>query len=227
MHAPPTPPTAVLVVFCRRPSLGAGKQRLAARLGGAGALAVAGALLECALEDAAAWPGELVLSPESPASAHWARQLLARPCGVEPQPPGNLGARLNGVDRALRARGHGRLLFIGTDAPALTVAGLLAADAALGHADVVLAPALDGGVTMMGAGAAWPDLCALPWSEPALGAALEECCRRAGRSVAKLPGSYDVDEPGDLGPARAALALDARPARRALHGLLSSLVPGV
>jgi hypothetical protein len=222
MHAPPT---AVLVVFCRRPSPGAGKQRLAPRLGAAGALAVAGALLECALEDAAAWPGEVVLSPEGPASAQWAGRLLTRRCGVEPQPPGNLGARLNGVDRALRARRHGRLLYIGTDAPSLTVPALLAADAALGRADVVLAPALDGGVTVMGARVAWPDLTALPWSEPTLGTALEECCRRAGCSIAKLPASYDVDEPGDLGSAREALALDARPARRALHDLLSSLVP--
>ncbi|HET7757822.1 MAG TPA: hypothetical protein VFK87_11255, partial [Steroidobacteraceae bacterium] len=111
MHAPPTPPTAVLVVFCRRPSLGAGKQRLAARLGGAGALAVAGALLECALEDAAAWPGELVLSPESPASAHWARQLLARPVragGTLGREHQLAGPRRGILERALEQRtGHG------------------------------------------------------------------------------------------------------------------------
>lgn len=216
---------AVLVVFCRRPSSGEGKQRLACRLGAAAAFAVAEALLGCALEDAAAWPGELVLSPESSASEDWARRLLERPCRVEPQPPGNLGIRLNAVDRALRALGHRRLVFIGTDAPSLTVPGLLGAAAALAHADTVLAPALDGGVTVMGARVAWPDLAALPWSEPALGAALEDCCRRSGLSVARVPGSYDVDEPADLPGAHAALALDERPARRALHRLLSSLVP--
>jgi uncharacterized protein len=216
-------PRAVLVVFCRRPALGSGKQRLARRLGATGALAIAGALLECALEDAAAWPGELVLAPESAANAEWARRLLTRTCRVQPQPSGNLGERVNGVDRALRALGHARLLFIGSDAPSLTLPGLLAAEAALGQSDAVLAPALDGGVTVMGGRVAWPELAALPWSEPTLGAALEACCRRAGLSVAKVPGSYDVDEPDDLPAARAALALDARPARRALHGLLASL----
>src|SRR5207249_12314533 len=46
--------------------------------------------------------------------------------------------------------GHERALFIGSDAPSLTVSDLLAAHTALDAADVVLAPARDGGVTLMG-----------------------------------------------------------------------------
>jgi len=49
---------------------------------------------------------------------------------------------------------------------------------------------------------------------------LEECCRSHGRSVTRLPQSYDVDEVADLGRARRALAADDRPARRRLHQLL-------
>jgi hypothetical protein len=210
----------VLVVFCRRPRLGEGKQRLARELGATDALAIAQALLECALEDALAWPGGLVIAPEQPADARWAQGLLARAATVQPQPPGNLGERLNAVDAAVRRLGHERVLFIGSDAPSLTLSDLLAAQAALDGSDVVLVPARDGGVTLMGSRRAWPDLAPLPWSEPTLGQTLEECCRSHGRSVTRLTGSYDVDEVSDLGTARHALADDDRPARRRLHELL-------
>jgi len=125
-----------------------------------------------------------------------------------------------GVDRAVRAAGHERVLFIGSDAPSQTLSDLLAAQAALDGSDVVLVPARDGGVTLMGSRRAWPDLAPLPWSEPTLGPMLEECCRSHGRSVTRLPQSYDVDDVADLGRARRALAADDRPARRRLHQLL-------
>ena len=210
----------VLVVFCRRPRLGEGKQRLARALGAAHALAIAQALLECALEDALAWPDALVIAPENPLDARWAQGLLERALTVQPQPRGNLGERLNAVDRAVRALGHERVLYIGSDAPSLTLSDLRAAQAALDGSDVVLVPAWDGGVTLMGSRRAWPDLAPLPWSEPTLGPMLEECCRSHGRSVTRLPESYDVDEVADLGRARRALAADDRPARRRLHQLL-------
>ena len=208
------------MLFCRRPQHGQGKQRLARSLGAAAALVIARALLDCALEDAEGWPGALVIAPESPGDAAWAAGLLARAAILVPQPPGNLGERLNAVDRAVRALGHERLLFIGSDAPSLGVPDLLAADASLERSDVVLIPAEDGGVTLMGARCAWPDLAALPWSEASLGRALESCCRESGLSVTQLPPSYDVDETSDLATALRALAADRRPARRRLQELL-------
>ena len=211
---------AVLVVFCRRPQIGRGKQRLARALGAADALAIAQALLECALEDALAWPGGLVIAPENPTEARWAQGLLEREASVQPQPRGNLGERLNAVDGAVRALGHERVLFIGSDAPSLTLSDLLAAQAELDRSDVVLVPARDGGVTLMGSRLAWPDLAPLPWSAPTLAQGLEACCRSHARSVTRLPDSYDVDEVSDLGIARRALADDNRPARRRLHELL-------
>jgi hypothetical protein len=214
---------SVLVLFCRRPRLGEGKQRLARELGAPLALSIAQALLECALEDALAWPGALVIAPENPTEASWAHGLLERAVRVQPQPPGNLGERLNAVDGALRALGHERVLYIGSDAPSLALSDLLAAHSALDASDVVLIPARDGGVTLMGSRLAWPDLAPLPWSEPTLAQALEECCRSRARSVTWLPESYDVDELSDLPTARRALADDNRPARRRLHWLLLSV----
>ena len=212
--------TAVLVLFCRRPTLGNGKQRLARTLGAARALAIASALLECALEDAAEWPGELVIAPASPEDVPWAEGLLARPARVEPQCEGNLGQRLNALDAALRARGCQQIIFIGSDAPALKVYDLLAAAQALERADVVLIPAVDGGVTLMGSRVAWPNLADLPWGGSSLGDALQGCCRQHGLSVLRKPPSFDIDEASDLMTARVALVGDKRPARRRLRDLL-------
>ena len=209
------------MLVCRRPQLGQGKQRLARSLGPERALAIARSLLDCALEDAAAWPGTLVIAPDSPADGPWAAGLLVRAATVEPQPAGNLGERLNALDAAVRALGHERLLFIGSDAPSLGVPDLLAGAAALEREDVVLIPARDGGVTLMGARRAWPDLAGLPWSDSSLGEALAGCCRAAGLSVTRLPASYDVDQVSDLATALRALAADSRPARRRLHRLLA------
>jgi rSAM/selenodomain-associated transferase 1 len=223
----PTPPTAnrdaaAVVVFCRRPQPGVGKQRLAAGVGREAAHAIAGALLACTLEDLDAWTGPVVLAPAAAQDIGWARSLLGARAQVLAQPEGNLGERLEAIDLALRQRGHRRLLFIGTDAPALPTGFLASAAAALDLADVVLAPARDGGVTLMGARRPWPPLGALPWSTPSLGAALEAACRARGDSIARLAESVDVDEAADLDWVCEALAGDARAARRELCRLAAA-----
>ncbi len=210
---------AALVVFCRRPRPGVGKQRLAATLGADLACEIAAALLACTLEDLEAWPGPIVLAPADARDADWAQSLLGARARVIAQRPGNLGERLEAVECELRAAGVGRLLFIGTDSPALLPGLFSAAAAALERADVVLAPALDGGVTLMGTRRAWPPLAALPWSTPALGAALESACVARGDTIVHLAASSDVDEPADLDWVRAALATDPRAARRELWRL--------
>jgi rSAM/selenodomain-associated transferase 1 len=211
-----------LVIFCRRPALGSGKQRLARAIGPEKALAIATALLDCALEDARVWPHEVILSPASLEDAGWARELLDRPVLVAPQPEGNLGERLNAVDATLRARGFRKLLFIGTDAPSMTVDDLQAACDALAHCDVVLAPATDGGVTLMGSRVPWPVLADLPWSQQQLGAALQARCVEQHLTVTRLRTSYDVDEIDDLWIAKDSLVLDSRPARQRLREQLAA-----
>ena len=221
--APPARTTA-LALLCRKPVPGAGKRRLARCLGETWTLAVAAALLECVLEDAAVWPEELIISPAEACDAQWAQGLMSRPAWVVPQPSGNLGERIAAVDAVARARGCDRVLFIGSDAPSMRLEDLTAARSALDRSDVVLIPAVDGGVTLMGARVEWPDLTDLPWSEPTFGEALERRCRQSGRTVAKLAGSYDVDTPADLARAVDQLAQDPRPARRRLHALLRTLL---
>lgn len=221
---PSTDPPAALVLFCRKPAAGQGKRRLARSIGAARALAVEKALLECALEDAAQWPGQLIISPARAAHAAWAAGVLSRRVRVLPQPQGGLGERIAAVDAAARREGCAQVLIIGSDAPSMRPQDLCAAADALEHDDVVLIPSTDGGVTLMGSRRVWPDLSRLPWSEPTLGAMLARCCRSAGRDVATLTPSYDVDELTDLVPAARALEHDARPARRRLYALLASIV---
>jgi len=212
-----------LVVFCRRPTLGSGKRRLAGELGEITTLMISELLLATTLEDVAAWPGRRVIAPAEPGDERWARSLPILLHDVVPQPAGNLGVRLAGVDRVLRDRGHQHLLYIGSDAPVLAMADYRSAcDALLTH-DVVLGPALDGGVTCLGSRQPWPDLAGLPWSSAELHATLQSLCERAGLTVCNLAPRYDVDVPADLERLCADLADDMRPARRALYRALRSL----
>lgn len=217
-HDPP--PT--LVLLCKRPAPGHGKQRLAASLGAERACAVAWALLDCALEDLAQWRGPQVLAPDRAEAGDWAQRLPPAAQCLQ-QPPGNLGERLNALDRRLRAAGHRQLIFIGSDAPALGEPHYRAVCAALRSHDAVLLAARDGGVVLLAARRPWPELAALPWSTPRLGAALAAACRAAGYSVGICGESFDIDRAADLACARRELAADPRPARRRLLACLAAL----
>jgi len=219
--------TACLVVFCKRPALFHGKQRLAQTIGAKQALKFAQAFLDCALEDARAWPGPVVLSPASSGDVSWAKTLLDRDCRIVAQPQGGLGQRLWDIDRTLRREGHRKVIFIGTDAPALTPMHYAQARAALDTADIVLGPAADGGVTIMGARTPWPDFRLLPWGTSELGQALDALCRRHGHSTQALSPSYDIDVEADLSRLSTDLSGDRRPARQRLcRQLKAYLNPG-
>lgn len=211
-----------LVIVCKKPRPGFGKQRLAVRFGARLTYEIAQALLACAFEDARAWPGPVVLSPAQKEDAAWAREQanrIGRACHVLPQIEGNLGQRLNALDRTLRNRGMSRLVFIGSDSPELGLDDYFTVDRQLESSDAVLMPAADGGVVVMANRRYWPDLSALPWSTTGLRAALVDACRKAGISVHLAREGYDIDEPDDFLRLADCLTGDNRPARRALHAL--------
>ncbi len=207
--------SSILVVVCKRPAPGTGKQRIAASLGRERALELATLLLATALEDAAAFAGEIVIAPAETADAEWAGALLPA-CHVIPQQGGNLGARLNHVDRTIRAAGGKRIVYIGTDAPGLGDADLAGAAEALRQHDVVLKPARDGGVVLMAAAKPWPELAGLPWETDSLGNALHDSCTIAGLNVLLARPGEDLDRQADMPAVLNQLRDDPRPARRAL-----------
>jgi glycosyltransferase A (GT-A) superfamily protein (DUF2064 family) len=210
-----------LVVFCRRPKIGIGKQRIAADLGDAEARSLAGYLLATALEDADNWPGPVVVSPADEADTSWAETLTSVPREVIAQPEGNLGQRINAVDNLARKGTHTHLIYIGSDAPLLDADYFSRAMDALETNDVVIGPAEDGGVTLMGARCAWPDLANLPWSSERLGESLELLCQTQGLKVMSLDQRYDIDFASDLPRLLTELEGDTRPAREKLRQWLA------
>ncbi|MHB1758092.1 MAG: TIGR04282 family arsenosugar biosynthesis glycosyltransferase [Leptospirillum sp.] len=213
-----------LVLVCKRPSSGTGKQRLARVLGHETAEKIATALLDCALEDCRGWPGPVVISPSNPEDREWASSLIDH-AQIVPQCEGNLGERLNVLDRSLRRDGLDRLVYIGSDAPCLGEKDFSAVRGSLNGYDVALAPAEDGGVVLMASREPWPDLRSLPWSTEKLWSSLEEMCRLQGWSINTLRKGFDVDWPQDLARVVSALSPDPRPSRQSLIKLLCRL-PG-
>lgn len=216
--------TPCLVIFCKRPALFQGKQRLAKTIGAEQTYVFARAFLNCALEDARAWPGPVVLSPASAEDDAWAGSLLDRGHRVLAQQDGCLGHRLQTVDHQLRDAGHGGIIFIGTDAPALKPTHFEEARRALDDSDVVLSPASDGGVTIMGSRRGWPDLTGLPWSTDGLGKGLENLCGDQGQTVKNISPSYDIDVEENLGRLWRDLSGDFRPARQSLYRQLDEFL---
>lgn len=210
------PDSSVLVIFCRRPALGVGKQRIAKELGNQIALEAGQLLLAAAIEDARCWPGPVVIAPAEPTDADWAKQLLPGAI-VIPQQGNNLGARINYVDRQIRAAGGQHLTFIGSDSPALTIDQLRQARASLDQHDAVIIPAYDGGVTLLASRLPWPDLTDLPWESDQLGSALKKLCSTANMSLRTLARGSDIDTCADLADAAGLLANDTRPARQQLY----------
>lgn len=215
-----------LVLVCKRPSFGIGKQRLSPLLSPHGAQRVAAALLECALEDCRSWPGPVVISPARPEDCSWAESLL-KGTHVIPQGEGNLGQRINTLDQRLRDDGYARIVYMGSDAPALQERDYEDVRNALGHHDVVLSPSTDGGVVLMASRIPWPNLSSLPWSTADLGAALQDRCQSKGMNVAILSTGFDIDLPADLARGILALEGDSRPARQAFRHLVCQLAKTV
>lgn len=214
--------TSCLVVLFKAPDRS--KRRLAADLGAEAAVAAAH-LLDCVLEDARAWPGQVVLAAAAETDARWLTRLESPPGEVVVQQGGSLGERLNHIDALLRSRGLERLIYVGADCPAMNDNYLARADAAFDDADAILGPALDGGVVLMGARRPWPALGDLAWSTPSLCEDLSERLAWNRWTIARLGTLADVDSVADLEALRETLKEDTRPARVALSAWLHSRDP--
>jgi uncharacterized protein len=206
------PALPVLVVFARAPERGRVKTRLAAAIGDDAALACYRAL-GAAVVDALrppvapdgrrAWRTIVAHTPAdaAPALAAWltpAHDGLA----YEPQADGDLGARMRAAAERAAAGGADRVVVVGTDCPDVDAATVAAALDALGRADVVLGPALDGGYYLVGIRAPVARACAalfdgVPWSAPDTLAVSLARAAAAGLTVAQLAPLRDVDTEED------------------------------
>ncbi len=182
-----------IVVFARAPRLGTVKSRLARDIGQRAALRFHRSTLLRLLRGLTAerrFQTVLAMTPDG------AGDRL--PVAVEriPQGRGDIGARM---DRACKRYKRGRVAIIGCDIPDAGAADVVAAFRALGAADAVFGPAVDGGYWLVGLGPRRParPFANCRWSsEHALTDTLGNF-RRA--RVAFLRTLRDVDTAADLG----------------------------
>jgi len=184
----------VVIIFARAPRLGAVKRRLAAGIGARGALRFYRATLAAtawSIGRDRRWRTLLAITPGG-ARADWTR--LAPPGTPRmAQVSGDLGQRM---ERALAP--FPRVILIGSDIPGLGSADIAAGFRALGRADAVFGPALDGGYWLVGFGPRRADrpFAQVRWSSShALADTLANFHRHR---VALLPPKRDVDSVEDL-----------------------------
>ncbi|HEV2105594.1 MAG TPA: TIGR04282 family arsenosugar biosynthesis glycosyltransferase [Candidatus Eisenbacteria bacterium] len=191
-----------LAVFARRPEPGRVKTRLSPALPTPLAAALYAAMLADAFAaGAAAAAGERC--------AYWSDGAGQTPAGWRAcaQRGADLGARLAAAFAELLAAPGDRAVIVGSDCPALAPTLLDAAFAALAHADLVLAPARDGGYGLIGLARTAPALFeGVAWSTDRVLAQTRERAGALGLRVELLPPLDDLDTPDDLARLVGALA---------------------
>jgi rSAM/selenodomain-associated transferase 1 len=198
-----TGPVRRVVLFAREPVAGRVKTRLAREVGEAAATALYGAFLQdlaVALPDPARW--DAVLSHAEFEPGPFLTGTFRAPWELFPQGDGSLGDRLARVVVRSRMEGRRDVVVAGSDAPTLGREELGAAfDALEENADVVFAPAPDGGFSLLGLAGNWDFRNFFEGVRWSTAHALEDARRSAvtrGARVALLATLPDVDELKDL-----------------------------
>ncbi|MBU8539257.1 TIGR04282 family arsenosugar biosynthesis glycosyltransferase [Falsiroseomonas tokyonensis] len=179
-----------LLVFARAPRLGTLKRRLARGIGAMATLRFyrgqLAALLGAVARDRR-WTTQIVATPDR-ARARWPRRVPVRPQGR-----GDLGQRMA---RAMAP--HRRVVLVGSDIPGIRAADIAAAFRALGRAQAVFGPAVDGGYWLVGFGPRRPanPFAGVRWSTRH--ALADTLANFSGRPVALLRPLRDVDTAKDL-----------------------------
>lgn len=195
----PGPAHCAIAVLARAPVPGAAKTRLAPRLGADGAAALQGQLTLRTLATATAaalGPVALFCAPDR----HYAffdecEERFGIP--LHDQCSGDLGTRMLQAFSSLLP-GHGRVLLVGTDCPALTAAHLARAAALLDDHDAVVWPAEDGGYVLIGLRQPAPELFAgIDWGSARVMAQTRERLRQLGWRWAEAEPLWDVDRAED------------------------------
>lgn len=191
-------PHDAIVLMARAPELGRVKTRLASEMGDDQALAIYRELGE-SIADALRKAGPRVVVSYTPATAEdLTREWLGDDLRYEPQPSGDMGARMHAAISARLAAGADRVVVVGSDCPTMAPETVRAAFAALTDADVVLGPATDGGLYLIGVSASHDGLLSsIPWSSGEVLSATMERAEAAGLRVTMLPVMRDIDTAAD------------------------------
>ncbi len=200
-----------VVVFAKAPVPGQVKTRLAAKLGTDAATRIYRALVADTLRSVFTAPGLAGTLACAPGPDGFLSDLAARRgLDLDSQRGPGLFERLCDATHAARAKGAGRVLFIGSDTPTLPRAFIdHALERAAAGVDVVFGPSDDGGYTLVALGPrVEPEVLFrdVPWDNDRALAVTRANAERAGWRVAYVPTWYDVDDSADLEYLRGHLA---------------------
>lgn len=194
MSPPPRPTGRVLGLFAKQPWPGQVKTRLAAASSADWAARVAAAFLLDTVAKLSSVEADRVLA-FAPREAHdYFAEVVRGRFTLVPQADGDLGRRMAVFFTEYLRAGAEAVVLLGTDSPTLPLAHVEQAFRELGHADVVLGPATDGGYYLVGCRGRLPPLFeGISWSSSQV---LHDTVARlegADFCLALLPPWYDVD----------------------------------
>lgn len=205
-------PDCALIVLAKAPVAGTVKTRLVPLLGAAGAAELQRRLLLQTLAVACACADvHLYCAPDCDHPVF--RACAARlPLTLHAQRGADLGERMAHACREQLAA-HRSVLLIGTDAPELDDARLLAASGALADgADAVFVPAEDGGYALLGVRRFEPALFdGMPWGTDRVMREARRVAGELGWRCTEIAPVWDVDRPADYARLAARGWLDALP----------------
>lgn len=220
----------LLIVFARHPDAGAVKTRLASAIGAGQAAALYAAFVEDLARRFAPSAGLAVRFEVAPSAVGFAERFGLAPSACRPQHGADLGERMRNAFQAAHDEGYARTVLIGSDAPQLGRDLVEGAFRSLARADLVLAPALDGGYALIGLREPREVFGDVPWSTPAVLESTLARARALGLRHELLDPTFDVDEPADLDRLRVFLAqnpaVDLPATRAALERLARAARPG-
>jgi hypothetical protein len=187
-----------IVIFAKAPVPGRVKTRLIPALGEEGAARLAARMLQDTVREAIKVEAAEVELCAEPAPEHADWQGLLPPVRLERQGGGDLGERLARAAERVTGRGQ-RVIFIGTDCPALTAPRLRQACRELESHDAVIHPTFDGGYALLGLRSYDPSIFAgIEWSTSSVARATMARIAALGWSLHIGETLQDIDEPADL-----------------------------
>jgi len=208
---PDIPPgRPAILVMGRLPEAGRVKTRLARVYGEDTALILHTAFLKdtlaTAADAAASLGGQAVFAYEGdgPPSRHGLTQVDSFP-----QSPGDLGHRQSAAQEDVFNHGAGCVITVGSDSPTLPRSLFADAWSVCETADVVVAPAADGGYVLIAHTGQQPGLYnGLPWGTHGVMGGLTDRARELDMRLHCLPGWYDVDDETGLCRLRREISAD-------------------
>ncbi len=145
------------------------------------------------------------------------RRWLGEGLLLRSQSTGDLGRRLQQAAQQAWGEGSEKIVFIGTDCPAVTADHLHHAFVALNDHDLVLGPSTDGGYWLIGMCRPLPVFDRIDWGGPDVLQQTLTLAQNQNLSYTLLETLSDIDEPDDLGHLPSTLPLS--------HPWLSVIIP--